>query len=228
MLQSIKKSLFILVILGFPGGSHFAYGNVEISGHFGKKFQDYGAWNFGADALYRSFLDDRSSFALGARYRYFFKSIEESASANNIGGGTTAVQSSGKRNAHRLALLTNYRFHIDHFFIGAIVGIDIWKSVNSTGKASGSRSGSSASAEVNVTSSQFLWNKFTGQLALELGYTITSNFLVKLEAGYDVFGFNKYKMEVSTTGSSNTNADIEGDIKYNGFYATLGFGYFFG
>ena len=53
----------------------------------------------------------------------------------------------------------------------------------------------SANVEVNLTSSQFLWNKITGQLALELGYMSASNFLVKLEFGYDIFGFNKHKIE---------------------------------
>ena len=54
--QPIKKVRILLIYLGFLflGGSHFAYGNMEFSTHFSKKFQKNGAWNFGVDTLYRS------------------------------------------------------------------------------------------------------------------------------------------------------------------------------
>ncbi len=234
--QSIKKEFIYLFIylfsnLGFPGGSHFAYGNVEISGHFGKKLKKYGALNFGADTLfYRLSLDENSSFALGARYRYFFGSI---ATNINITGMTIETQEARKPHKHRLALLTNYRFLLHRsFFIGAIAGIDIWKFLTLTNKISGSYKEIPANADVNITSSQFLWNRITGQLALELGYMSTSNFLVKLEVGYDIFGFNKYKVEATATlegtGTGTGSDDAEGDFNLNGVYATFGLGYFFG
>lgn len=185
MLNQIKGLLiylsFMFSILVFPDGSHSAYGNVEISGHFGKKFQEYGAWNFGVDALlYKRSFNDNLSAALGVRYRYLFKSLDE----DSIRVGETTITAAGrKRNAHRLALLTNYRFHINQIFIGAIISIDIWKTLKATGELSASGDGQNKSEGLDVTSNQFLWDELTGQFALEAGYMITPNFLVKLEAG---------------------------------------------
>ena len=89
--------------------------------------------------FYRLSLDENSSLALGARYRYFFGSISSNSNMNCT-IDTVEVQSSGKRNNHRLALLTNYRFLLHRsFFIGAIAGIDIWKSLSITANASGNR-----------------------------------------------------------------------------------------
>ena len=200
-----------------PEGSHLIYGNMEFSTHFAKKFQTNGAWNFGVDTFYRLFLNENSRFATGIRYRYFFKSISTSMKIID-------VPASGKRNKHRLAFLKNYRFYIDRFFIGAIIGIDIWKSLNIT--AQGSEDG--VNAEVSTTSMELLWNKLTGQLALELGYMITPKILVNLEIGYDLFGFNQsntIERSDSSSRSERSNVEIGDNHKYNGFYASVGLGY---
>ena len=210
--NQLKKNLFIcLVVLFFLGISHFAYGdsNTEFSAHFGKKFQDYGAWNLGLDTLYRVPINENSSFGLGARYRFFFKS--ESA---------TAVSGSRKRNKHRLALLVNYRFHIKPFFVGAVLGIDLWKYLSESGSINVSGSGLS----MDASSNEFLWNKLTGQIGVEVGYKIASNFLLKLEAGYDLLSFKNCSQ---STGSTITTGEYECNRKFKGVYATVGVGYHF-
>ena len=73
---------------------------------------------------------------------------------------------------------------------------------------------------------------------MELGYKITHNLLVKLEAGYDLSGFSdlKCKMNGEECGSDvleNKSTDEEEGsksktLKLSGFYATLGVGIFFG
>ena len=88
-------------------------------------------------------------------------------------------------------------------------------------------------ANAGIRHHEFLWNKFTGQFALELGYMVTSNFLVKLEAGYDIFSINIEDIitdedTVSVGYNGNEKVDLRYGRKYNGFYATLGLGYFFG
>ena len=49
-----------------------------------------------------------------------------------------------------------------------------------------------------LTSNQVLWNQISGQLGLELGYKITHNLIVKLEAGYDLSGFSDLKCKMNS------------------------------
>ena len=222
ILNHLKKSLFIYLIT-FLGISHFAYAGGEISGHFGKKFQKYGAWHFGADALYRISIDENSSFGIGPRYRFYFKSASNSTRISDV-----SLNLSGKRSKHRVALLLNYRYEMmEGLFMGPIVGVDIWKHYSGNISASASGTGGTASASLlDITSSEFLWNNFTAQFGVEVGYNITPNFLMKLEGGYDLLSFKK------CTHSQEGQADEEreGDIlcgKFNGVYATVGVGYHF-
>lgn len=216
MFNFIKKNLFIYLI-AFLGISQFAYGNGEISAHFGKKFQTDGAWHFGVDALYRLSIDENSSFGIGPRYRFHFKSISASTSGN------TNSSSSVKMNQHRLTLLTNYRYEMmESLFIGAILGVDIWKNQNQ--ESSTIQNGNDTNSR-ELTSSEFLWNNFTAQFGVEVGYKITPNFLVKLEGGYDLLSFKK-----CTFSQGSEEEKREGDLlcgKFSGAYATVGLGYHF-
>ena len=219
--NQLKKNLLTcLVVLVFLGISHFAHGNssTEFSAHFGKKFQDYGAWNLGLDTLYRVPINENSSFGLGARYRFFFKS----ESANSLTG-------SRKRNKHRLALLVNYRFHIKPFFVGVVLGIDLWKHFSE----SGSINISGSDLTMDVSSNEFLWNKLTSQIGVEVGYKIASNFLLKLETGYDLLSFKNCSESTESNNlgteqeSTITAGEYECNRKFNGVYATVGVGYHF-
>ena len=226
LINQFKKNLFILTaFLGFLGVSHFAYGNAEISAHFGKKFQDYGAWHLGVDALYRMSINESSSFGIGPRYRLYFKSASES-----ISDETVSASISGKRNKHRLALLANYRFEMNSLFVGPLIAIDIWKRYSGNLSASGTVSGENGDGSLEITSSEFLWDKFTTQIGLEVGYKVTPNFLIKLEGGYDLLSFKECSLSASGSsgGQSETrNAEGECNAKFNGVYATVGLGYHF-
>ena len=140
------------------------------------------------------------------------------------GGGTFESGSSKtKRQYHRMTVLTNYRLNVTpRFFVGAILGLDIWKYYRS--RITANTPGRDNQNILESTSNQFLWNKITGQLAAEAGFRATSHFLFKLEAGYDLFGLNKVKNK----DKDGEETEQEGNIKFNGFYIALGVGYSFG
>ena len=208
-------------------GSHVAYGNIEFSGHFGKKFGgeiEFSVgnetlktglknqpWHLGVDTFYR-FSMETASLGFGLRYRFDFQGEKELT----VGSLTSKY----KFTTHRIAFLANYRFHIDQFFVGAVIGLDIWKYLKLTIKNSQS-SGEGKGGE-------FLWNQLSGQLGLEFGFMPTSNFLLKLEAGYDLFSFTDKNMEYTGDDAPTTNTSRGGIIKINGFYITLGIGLLLG
>ncbi len=223
--KNLLKNLFICsaVLLGI---SSFAYGSGEISAHFGKKFQTDGAWHFGADALYRISINENSSFGIGPRYRFYSKSASGSASV-----GDASISTSGKRNKHRVALLANYRFEMDALFLGPILGLDIWKHYSDNRNLSALRTGENANVNLDISSSEFLWNNFTAQIGVEVGYKITPNFLMKLEGGYDLLSFKKCSLSGSGSSTEDDTLDASGEFdcnsKFNGVYATIGVGYHF-
>ena len=226
ILNQIKKSLFIFLVV-FLGIPHFAYGHVEFSGHFGKKFQEGGAWHFGVDALYRISIGETSSFGIGPRYRFFFKSKTNSGSSQSISLRDTIMfgQALHKRKKHRVTLLVNYRFEMmESLFVGAVAGIDVWKYLSTDGRLNIS-STDTVQTTNGVTSREFLWDNFTAQIGIEVGYKVTPNFLIKLESGYDLLSFKK-KCFAKRIGS-NVKQEIKCDIKFNGVYATVGLGYHF-
>lgn len=247
-INQIRKFLAIIFI-GF-GFSTFAQGNTEISGHFGMKLgsklnlnevvqdeEDWGVdqknrpWHFGADVLYRQ-TTNSSSFGIGVRYRFAFTGQKD---FEGIKVGTRDENNDDDKyelTHHRIGLLVNYRFGIDHFFIGPVVGIDVWKYLKYT---------DTSGDEINeLRSHQFLWNQISGQLGLEVGYKITKNLLVKLEGGYDLSGFSDLKCktgdgdledcddDVLEPKGTGEDADQTKTLKLSGFYATLGIGLFFG
>ena len=255
-LNQMKKFIYLAVFLVSLSFTSFAQGNAEVSAHFGMKFgsklnleevtavnsladQTNMPFHFGADVLYRHMMNDTGSFGVGLRYRFALTGEKDIKDAS--GNDTPSEGDKYKFTHHRLALLLNYRFHIDQFFVGPVIGVDIWKSLNfsyintRTGGAGGSQED-----ETYIKSNQFLWNQITGQAGLEFGYNVTDNFLVKLEAGYDLSSFGDLKCNSPADDTEaackerflvkkGTGEDAETEkFKLSGFYATLGIGWFFG
>ncbi len=233
MLFFNKSKVLFICLFTMVMGSHVAYGNIEFSGHFGKKLggkvsisnavislntvQKNQPWHLGADVFYRNPMQD-ASLGLGLRYRFDFQG-EKEAESNDITGKY-------KFTTHRIAFLTNYRFLMDQFFVGAIFGLDIWKSVKFPEDfGNGVSVGGTNVKKMETRSNQFLWDQLTGQLGVEFGFMPTSNFLFKLEAGYDLFSFTDLEVEYD-----GTDREVPDDNKMNlnGFYITLGVGVFFG
>ena len=249
-LNQMKNFIYLAVFLVSLGFSNLAWGNAEISAHFGLKLgttlnlgeitldennfvdQKSTPFQLGADALYRHMMGDTGSFGVGIRYRFALTGEKDY-------GATTIGTDKYKLNHHRIALLANYRFHFNQFFVGPVLGIDVWKSLAFYGiDVPGSGDG-----EHKFSSNQFLWNQISGQLGLELGYKVTDNLLVKLEGGYDLSSFSdlecRFKGRSSETDAVCTpnplrierggSDSIETEkFKLNAFYATLGIGWFFG
>ena len=251
-LNQMKKVIYLAVFLVGLSFSSLAWGNAEISAHFGMKFgsklnlqeittsnlwpdQTNQSFHLGADVLYRHMMGDTGSFGVGARYRFAF-----TGSRDFEGIAQAAADQKYQFNHHRVALLLNYRFHMDQFFIGPVVGLDIWKSLSFSWTPGANERPSGDDPDTYFRSNQFLWDQITGQLGLELGYKPTDNLLVKLEAGYDLSSFGDLKCETpnqneETCTNGNTlvregtgeDADTE-KLKLDAFYVTLGIGWFFG
>ena len=263
-LNQMKKLMYLAVFLVSLSFTSFAQGNAEISAHFGMKFgsklnlqeittdnqdstlgidQKNMPLHFGADALYRHMMNDTGSFGVGLRYRFAFtgeKDFDATSSADTS-GIRDDENDKYKFTHHRVALLANYRFHIGQFFVGPVIGIDIWKSLKFSVTGLGATTGHS----YEFTSNQFLWNQITGQAGLELGYKVTDNLLAKLEIGYDLSSFSNLKCKMATGDNDLTecaaggnhplemegtgeDAESKNAFKLGGFYATLGIGWFFG
>ena len=254
-LNQMKKFIYLMVFLVSLSFSNFAQGQgAEISGHFGMKFgselnlKEIGSTNsgwedqksmplhFGADAIYRHMMNETGSFGVGLRYRLALTGEKD------FDNGTARADDDDKYKFthHRIALLLNYRFHFDQFFVGPVLGVDVWKALKLSMMNQGDETGTNS----EVRSNQFLWNQITGQLGLELGYKATDNLFVKLEAGYDLSSFGDLECKYASNAGGtleeckNTNTLLSvtgtGDdaktkkLKLNGFYATLGIGWFFG
>ena len=244
-LKQIKSLMYVAVFLGSFSLADTALGNAEISVHGGMNFgqkvnlreviqgdaHNYfdtknRPFHFGADILYRQMMD-AASLGLGVRYRLALtgqKDVED----------TTRADDKFKFTHHRVALLLNYRFHLDQFFVGAVVGLDIWKSLNFSWDDNNNNN--------TFKSRQFLWQSIGGQAGLELGYKINQNLLAKVEAGYDLLSFGDLKCQTSAQAEeteeqcANRLFEKEGTgedaktkkLKFNGLYVTLGVGWFFG
>ena len=257
-LNQMKKFIYLIVFLVGLSFSSSAWSNAEISGHFGMKFgskvnlkeltgDNAAVWvdqrnmplHFGLDVAYRHMMNETGSFGVGLRYRL---ALTGERDYDYTPSGGQNENDKYKFTHHRVALLLNYRFHMDQFFVGPVLGVDVWKSLLFSVTSLGSNN-------YEFKSNQFLWNQITGQFGLELGYKVTENLLVKLEAGYDLssFGFKGKDYCKTSTGTAdptnNCTTDIierksglsatdefesEHKLKLNGFYATLGIGWFFG
>ena len=246
-----------MLVLAFP---HFAWGDTEVSGHFGIKIggklnlqeittnnqnnvlgidQKNIPFHFGLDAIYRNRTVNGRSFGLGLRYRLAFTGERSFDATGSAAGGIRDNGNTYKFTHHRAAFLVNYRFYKDQFFIGPILGLDIWKHL----KFSATIGTSANENRYEFTSSQFLWNQITGHLGLEVGYKATDNFLVKLEVGYDLSRFSNLKCKISlasaalqscpTSGGGNNPLEMDGNksrhtFKLDAFYTTLGVSWLFG
>ena len=264
-LNQIKKVIYLTIFLVSLSFSNFALGNVEVAGHFGMKFgsqlnlreittpsqkdflgidQKNMPFHLGLDAIYGNVPVNDKSFGLGLRYRFAFageRDFDGTSAENTRGGVREDEDDTYKFTHHRVALLANYRFHFDQFFVGAVLGIDIWKHLKFS--ATGLGPGTNANS-YELTSNQFLWNQISGQLGLEAGYKITENLLAKLEVGYDLSRFSNLKCKIARgtntaltdcleQGGGNNPLEMEGDeskntFKLDAFYFTLGIGWFFG
>ena len=251
-LKQIKSLMYVAVFLGSFSLADTALGNAEISVHGGMNFgelnldevrgegsgipnakQKNRPFHLGADVLYRQMMD-AASLGLGVRYRLAFTGEKDPVDAG--GNDTPSADDKYKFTHHRVALLLNYRFHLDQFFVGAVVGLDIWKSLVY------SHSGiAPTNVNYEIKSRQFLWQSIGGQAGLELGYKINQNLLAKVEAGYDLLSFGDLKCQTATgdvalADCSATSLAREGTgedaktkkLKFNGLYVTLGVGWFFG
>ena len=250
--HQIKQFVYFIIFLVSLSFSSFAQGNMEISGHFGMKFgstlnldeivreaQDWDvdqknrAFHFGEDLIYRIMMEN-VSLGIGVRYQFAFTGQRDFEGTGTDQRGENDEDDKYEFNHHRVALLVSYRFYFDHFFVGPVIGLDIWKYLRYTDI----NEDNSGTTVYELTSNQLLWNQISGQLGLELGYRVTHNLLVKLEAGYDLSGFSdlKCKMNGGECGNDvleNRSTDEEDankskTLKLNGFYAALGVGLFFG
>ena len=207
------KKILLLSSLVLLTHSHFAYSNVEVSFNFGKKFQGGGAFKGGYDFVYRIPINEISSTAFGLRLNTLQR-------FNKILPDRTHIL---------LTFLTNYRLHItESFFTGAIVGVDILKTYSLHNSVELSNDAILIGA---LTTNEYLWNRFTADLGVELGYQAASGFLMKLEIGYDLLSFKCMgdivveRDGVKADEDENNNEDCT--TKFNGIYATLGVGYHF-
>ena len=211
--------------------AHLAYGNIEISGHFGRKLggeisfsepnmsingnDKYQLWHLGADIFYRHSVKN-ASLGLGFRYRFDFQG-EKRAEIQNIANEFTT---------HRIALLLNYRFVMKQVFVGAMLGLDIWKSLKFLENFGDDvRLSGTIIQRLEMKSNHFVWNRLGGQLGLEFGIMPTSNFLFKLETGYDILSFSDSELEYHNYDAVMRD---EAKISFNSFYITLGIGVLFG
>ena len=82
-----------------------------------------------------------------------------------------------------------------------------------------------------LSTNEYLWNRFTAEMGIELGYQADSGFLMKLELGYDLLSFRCIgDIKVSTDAIIIDPSEDNGEDctkKFNGVYATLGIGYHF-
>ena len=249
----IKKSIYLAFFCTIFSFASLAQGDMEISGHFGMKFgstinldeivresqnwdvnQKNRTFHLGEDLIYRLVMEN-ASLGIGVRYRFAFTGERDfEGTDSNTQRGENDTDDKYQFNHHRVALLANYRFHFDHFFIGPVLGIDIWKYLKYTDT---DENGGSTTAH-ELSSSQFLWDQISGQLGVELGYKITRNILVKLEAGYDLSGFSSLECKMNSSqcddnvlenrSSDENDANQSKTLKLSGFYATLGIGLVFG
>ena len=258
-LNAIKHSIYLAIFVIILSFTSLVWGNTEISGHLGMKFgsrlnlreitarqekealgvnQKNMPFHFGLDVTHKIITVNTKRLALGLRYRFAFtggRDFDWTNSENTTGGD---ADDEYKFAHNRLALLVNYRFYIDQFFVGPILGIDLWKYL----KFSVTNLGIGAGNSYELTSNQFLWNKITGQLGVEGGYKINENLLVKLEIGYDLSRFSDLKCKLGLSSTALTDCTQEGNnnplemegnksantFRFDALYVTLGIGWLFG
>ena len=232
MLKSnqLKSSFYIGILLGVMGLSNLVHASMEITAYSGGLFhnevnlsdvltresdQEYISWIIGFDLVYRSILSN-SRCGIGLRYQHNFKS-----SSYNAQGDTGQNM---MFNANRLAILGNYRFINPNEdtgagpFLGVLAAWDVFRSMSMQVDAGNGRD---AERTLDLVSRQ--WAGLTGQVALEGGFRWT-NFFVRGEVGYSLYGFNNFEC----TGERCPSEKIDDrDLGLSSIYGTIGIGWFF-
>ena len=228
-LNQLKSSFYIGILVGVIGLPNLVHASMEITAYGGGLFhnevelndileresnQEYNSWIIGFDLVYRSILSN-SRCGIGLRYQHNFKSHSYDAQ------GDTGQQM--MFNANRLAILGNYRFiNPDEDtgagpFLGVSVAWDIFRAMSIQVDA-----GSNRDADRTLDLSSYKWIGLTGQVALEGGFRWT-NFFVKGEVGYSLYGFDDFKC----TGQRCSSDNIDRDLSLSSIYGTIGIGWFF-
>ncbi len=223
-----------------------AYGGVEVSAHFGLKFssnlnfqklanspsnniwqdQKGRPWVLGGDALFKLPFG-LSNLGIGLRYQYLWLP-EQDYISNVLSRGadssttTTAENNTFKLNTHRIALLTNYRFFDTKlFFVGALLAIDLWRSLNI--KTMLNEEGPN---EIEIKHKQ--WIRASGQIAVEAGLKMFTGLFIRGEVGYDISSFSGDFECTNSASCENATQTQDNKIHLNSFYAIAGVGWFFG
>ena len=228
-LNQFKGSFYIgMLLLGAMSLSNLTHASMEVTvyggGNFHKEIllsevlpeepnQEFNSWIIGFDLVYRSLLSD-SKCGLGLRYQHNFRSHPYNANSS--------TEQKLMFNSNRIAILGSYRFiNPDDnagLFLGALAAWDIFRSMSIQVDAG---SDQSARNTLDLTSHQ--WFGLTGQVGLEAGFRWT-NFFVKGEVGYSLYGFNTFKC----TGQKCPRENIEDeDLGLSAIYGTIGIGWFF-
>ena len=138
-LNAIKHSIYLAIFVIILSFTSLAWGNMEISGHFGMKFggtlnldevvsetqnwdvdQKNRTFHLGEDLLYRLMMGDTGSLGIGVRYRVAFTGQRDFEGTGSDQRGENDEDDKYSFTHHRVALLANYRFHFDHFFVGPV------------------------------------------------------------------------------------------------------------
>ena len=226
------------IIIGVTVFPLSAYGavNVDISGHFALKFKndldftklnaddaDYwksqqeGPLIIGGDMFFSP--PTFSKFGIGVRYQYSFLPEKEYDDFMN------KLKISG----HRLSLIGRYRV-IDTkiFFLGAIVALDLWRSLKITALFNII---DGPSEEVEITHKQFI--RTSGMVGIETGIKLPPSLFIKGEVGYDLSSFSPGFNCKSNLGEDSVICQDDAikteDVKLvlSSFYALIGVGWSF-
>lgn len=200
----LNKNTLCLAISFYLIGGGVALANFEVSPHIGMSFKEgvtYDAeilginssvdyktsgrtWLFGLDALYNFSLTTNQSLGVGLRYqpsRTYDGASETSAPLDD--GMEWTRRLAGTIWTHRVAILTNYRWHFNEsFFLGPLLGIDVFRSLKAETSEEVSASGIN-----EIKGSGFLG---TGQIGIEAGFKITPLFFIKAEVGYRLLHYD--------------------------------------
>ena len=227
MLNQLKSFFYIGLLLSVIIFSKSTHASMEITAYGGKGLfhttntenanpalktvrEEGPAWIVGFDVVYRSMMSN-SKCGIGLRYQHNF--IKEA--------------SHGQRqklnfDSNRFAILGSYRFitPVDDtdtgLFLGVLGAWDIFRSTSIKVDAGESRSESA----FEITRSQ--WLGLTGQVGLEVGFKLTSNFFVRGEVGYSLYGFSDLKCSDDNVCGENLD-----ELGSSSVYGTFGIGWFF-
>lgn len=244
MLNHLKKIIYFSILFCGLGFSSLSHGNVEVSAFFGGNWhhsdlelsgitQNTTTWpnqtpgisfDMGGDILYRLPMQNRA-LGLGLRYGHtntFVGKEHQDASENPTQGREF------KFNAHRIALLANYRFlnNPKGLLLGGLVEIGVFRMTNYTETLN-------ENDDLKLSHNQFWPPAFA--VAIEAGWRINPKFHVKAEIGYRYHTFGGEGLECEGNACTGAGVDTEGkfsedanSLNLSAIYGTLGIGFYFG